>query len=36
MIKKKLSKLIGLKYDDFLEFRKAGRIVAEEARLIPL
>lgn len=35
MIKKKFSKLIGLKYDDFLAFIENGQIVAQNARLIP-
>ncbi|MDG1477523.1 MAG: hypothetical protein P8Q14_10285, partial [Vicingaceae bacterium] len=36
MIQKKFSKLIGLKYEDFLTYQESGQIVAQEARLIPL
>ena len=35
MIEKKFKKLIGIKYEDFLAFKEAGQIVAQEARLIP-
>ncbi len=36
MIQKKFSKLIGLKYEDFLAYQETGRIITQEARLIPL
>ncbi|TVZ57074.1 hypothetical protein OD91_2380 [Lutibacter sp. Hel_I_33_5] len=36
MHKKKFSKLIGLKYEDFLSFKESGQIISQEARLIPL
>ena len=38
MIKKKFSKLVGLKYEDFLAYQKqeSGQIIAQPARLIPL
>ena len=36
MIQKKFSKLIGLKYEDFLAYQESGQVVAQEARLIPL
>ena len=36
MIQKKFSKLIGLKYEDFLAYQESGQIITQEARLIPL
>ena len=36
MIQKKFSKLIGLKYEDFLAYQQSGQIISQEARLIPL
>ena len=36
MIQKKFSKLIGLKYEDFLKYQESGQIISQEARLIPL
>lgn len=35
MIQKKFNKLIGIKYEDFLAYKDAGQIIAQEARLIP-
>lgn len=35
MIKKKLTRLIGIKYEDFKAFVKSNQILAQEARLIP-
>jgi len=34
MIQKKFSKLIGLKYEDFLAYVESGQIIAQESRLI--
>ncbi|MDB4534748.1 hypothetical protein N9242_07740, partial [Vicingaceae bacterium] len=36
MIQKKFTKLIGLKYEDFIAYQESGQIIAQEARLIPL
>lgn len=36
MIQKKFSKLIGLKYEDFLAYRESGQVMSQSARLIPL
>lgn len=36
MIKRKVTKLIGLKFDDFQIYRENKQIIAQEARLIPL
>lgn len=35
MIKKKLTKLIGIKYEDFLEYKSLNQIQFSEAKLIP-
>lgn len=35
MLKKKFTKLIGLKYEDFLAYQEDGQIITQNARLIP-
>ena len=35
MIKKKLTKLVGIKYEDFLEYKSLNQIQFSEAKLIP-
>jgi hypothetical protein len=34
MIQKKFSKLVGLKYEDFIAYQESGQVVAQQSKLI--
>jgi hypothetical protein len=36
MIQKKFSKLVGLKYEDFIAYQESGQVVAQQSKLIPI
>ena len=36
MIQKKFTKLVGLKYEDFISYQESGQIITQQAKLIPI